>query len=243
MKMFRCIMPLMFAFLALQASGSAEITNREKIATGDIPRPDHIWVYDFSATASDIPPESVLAGQHAEGDVAQTDEELVSARKLGGEIAAELIKQLQALGLPVGRATAETDVQLNDVVIRGHLVSATDDGSKKRVLIGFGQGGSELMAAVEGFQMTAEGLRRLGTANTKSTEGLVGKTPGVGVGALGMIATHNPLGLIVSTGVKAHAEKSGGGKLEGRAEDTGKEIAEMLGQRFTEWGWIDDAGN
>ena len=66
--------------------------------------------------------------------------------------------------------------------------------------------------------------------------------PGSAVGALSTVATHNPLGLIVSTGVKTHEEKSGDGKLEGRALDTGKKIANMLNQRFEELGWIEGAG-
>jgi len=61
----------------------------------------------------------------------------------------------------------------------------------------------------------------------------------VGVGALTTIATHNPLGLIVSTGIKAHEEHSGSGKLEGRAKDTAKKIAEVLEKRFQDQGWIE----
>jgi hypothetical protein len=53
-----------------------------------------------------------------------------------------------------------------------------------------------------------------------------------------MIATHNPAGLIVSTGMKVYGEASGKSKIEGRAEQTAKEIAELLKKRFTEQGWI-----
>jgi hypothetical protein len=157
---------------------------------------------------------------------------------LGADIGSELIKQFQAMGLQASRATAETEMQINDVVIQGYLVSEAGGSQKKRVMIGFGTGESELKAVVEGFQNTADGLRVLGTAKSDSTEGIAGKTPGMGVGVLSTIATHNPLGLIVSTGVKTHEEKSGGGKLEGRATDTGKKIADMLKQRFQELGWI-----
>jgi len=62
------------------------------------------------------------------------------------------------------------------------------------------------------------------------------------VGIISTVAMHNPLGLIVSTGVKTHEEKSGGGKLEGRATDTGKKIADMLKKRFEEYGWIQQTG-
>ena len=65
-----------------------------------------------------------------------------------------------------------------------------------------------------------------------------GKTPGAAVGAATFIATANPAGLIVSTGMKVYGEKSGKSKIEGRAEQTAKEIAELLKKRFTEQGWI-----
>ena len=89
--------------------------------------------------------------------------------------------------------------------------------------------------AVEGFQMTAHGLRKLGSGSTDSTGG---KTPGAAMGALALVTTHKPLELIVSTGIKLHDEKTGSGKLEGRARDTAKEIANVLKKRFQEQGWI-----
>ena len=58
------------------------------------------------------------------------------------------------------------------------------------------------------------------------------------MGAATLIATHNPAGLIISTGVKLYNEKSGSAKVEGRAKETAKEIADVLKGRFEEEGWI-----
>lgn len=218
------------------------ITAKDEAVEGDIPRPGQIWVYDFYATASDIPPGSALSGQMSDAESAQTAEQISAGRKLGAEIGTELIKQLQAMGLKAGRASAGTQPQINDVVLQGYLVSEDEGNEKKRLMIGFGTGESELKAVVRGFANTASGLQELGSAKTDSTAGLVGKTPGMAVGALGTIATHNPLGLIVSTGVKNHEEKSGGGKLDGRAIDTARKIAEMLQPRFEKFGWIEASG-
>jgi hypothetical protein len=52
------------------------------------------------------------------------------------------------------------------------------------------------------------------------------------------LATKNPAGLIVSSGMKVYGEKSGSSKVEGRAKQTGKEIAEVLEKRFKELGWV-----
>lgn len=58
------------------------------------------------------------------------------------------------------------------------------------------------------------------------------------MGVVGLIATANPAGLIVSGGMKVYGEYSGSSKIEGRAKATAKEIAEVLKKRFQEEGWI-----
>jgi hypothetical protein len=58
------------------------------------------------------------------------------------------------------------------------------------------------------------------------------------MGVAGLVATGNPAGLIVTSGMKAYGEASGSSTLEGRAKDTAKEIADRLRPRFKEQGWI-----
>ena len=137
--------------------------------------------------------------------------------------------------MPAERAPIGMRPQINDLVIRGYLLSVDEGSAAKRVAIGFGSGGSELKTAVEGYQMTAQGLRKLGSGTLDSGGS---KTPGAALGAATFIATANPAGLIVSSGMKVYGEVSGSSKVEGRAKDTAKEIAEVLKQRFQEQGWI-----
>jgi hypothetical protein len=120
-------------------------------------------------------------------------------------------------------------------VIRGYLLSIQEGSATKRVAIGFGSGASELKTGVEGFQMTAQGLRKLGSG-TVDTGG--SKGPGAALGVVGVIATANPAGLIISGGMKVYGEASGKSKIEGRAEQAVKEIAAQLKTRFVEEGWI-----
>ena len=58
------------------------------------------------------------------------------------------------------------------------------------------------------------------------------------MGVVALIATANPVGLIVGGGIKAYGEYSGSSKVEGRAKDTVKGIMEVLKKRFQEEGWI-----
>jgi len=88
---------------------------------------------------------------------------------------------------------------------------------------------------VEGYVMTPQGLRRLGSGTLTSSGS---KTPGLVVPAAVTIATGNPIGLIVAGGTKILGETSGRNALEGRAKATADAIAEQLRIRFHDRGWI-----
>ena len=83
--------------------------------------------------------------------------------------------------------------------------------------------------------MTAKGPRILGQGDVDAGGG---KGPGVSLGLATLLITHNPVGLVVSSGVKAYGEVSGSATIEGRAKATAKEIADQLKIRFQQQGWI-----
>ena len=227
------IVPCLFFMVWAAGCASTKVSNRQELVTGQLPRPNMIWVYDFAASAADVPPGSGIAGQVT--DASQTPEELATGRQLGAEIASQLVQQIQSMGMPAARAGAGTMPQINDIVIRGYLVSVHEGSAAERVAIGFGAGASELKTAVEGFQMTPQGLRKLGSGTLDSGGS---KTPGAALGLVTFAATANPAGLIVSTGMKVYGEASGSSQVEGRAKATAKEIADVLKQRFQQQGWI-----
>jgi hypothetical protein len=194
-SMIRSVLCLLTVFL-MAGCASTKISNREQLVSGQLPRPDRIWVYDFAATPAEIPGESQLSGDNGPPP---TPEELATGRELGAQIASKLVADISAMGLTAERASAQTVPQVNDIMIHGYLVSIQEGSAGKRVLIGFRQGKSELKTAVEGFQMTPQGPRKLGSG-TLDAGGA--KTPGTAMGAATLIATGNPAGLIVSTGMR-----------------------------------------
>ena len=117
------------------------------------------------------------------------------------------------MGMPAERASKGTTMQINDIMIRGYFITVEEGSKVKRLTLGFGSGASELRVAAEGFQKTAQELRKLGSGVADSSGG---KAPGAGAGLAVLAATNNPVGLIVSTGVKVYGEKSGNAKIEGR---------------------------
>ena len=232
-KSYSHIVLCLFTLLLIAGCASTKVTSRQRFVTGDLPRPEHIWVYDFVATPADIPADSAFAGQYE--TVPQTSEDIATGRELGVQIAADLVKQIYDMRLPAARASALTRPELNDLVIRGYLLSIDEGSAAKRFAIGFGSGTSELRTGVEVFQMTAQGLRKLGYGTLDSGGS---KGPGAAMPLGVAIATGNPVGLIVSTGAKIVGEASGKSTIEGRGEQIANEIADHLNARFMEQGWV-----
>jgi len=228
-----------FCVLALAVAAgcaSTKVSDRHEYMGGKAPRPHHIWVYDFASTPAEVPAGSALAGQPIEHPTPQTAEQIAAGRKVGEVIATQLVEEIFNMGLLARKASSDTKPEINDLVIRGYLLSIDEGDATKRVAIGFGSGASQLTAAVEGFQMTAQGLRKLGSGTVDSGGG---KTPGGAVGVAALIVTGNPVGLIVGGGAKAYGEYSGSSKIEGRAKAIAKEIAEKIKPKFQQQGWIE----
>ena len=223
------------AVAALAGCASSSVTGRQRYAYDKLPRPNNIVVYSFASSAADVPSDSAFAGQAYASSTVPTSEEMEIGRELGDLIATRLVKSIEEMGLPASHGIPGGPLQVNDIVIRGYLASIEQGSTVKRMTIGFGSGGSELTTVVEGFQMTPQGLRKLGSATTGAQGS---KGPGASLGAAGWLITGSPIGLIASGGMKIYGEASGSAKVEGRAKQTADEIADHLKVRFKEEGWI-----
>jgi hypothetical protein len=229
-------MSFLFVITAIiGCAASNTITSRQEYEGGKIARPNHIIVYNFAATPADVSGDSAIAGQYGQHSTPQTAEQIATGRKVGAEIAKVLAEDIQGMGLPAERASSQTTPQIGDLVIKGSLLSINEGSAAERVTIGFGDGASQLKVAVEGFLMTDRGLRKLGSGTADSSGS---KSPGAALGVVGAIATANPAGLIISSGMKVYGEASGSSTIEGRAKDMAKEISDVLQVKFQEQGWI-----
>jgi hypothetical protein len=235
MKPFQNITSCLFALVVAAGCASTKVTDRRPLVTERIPRPDHILVYDFVATPTDVPAESALADNSTVQQTPQTAEQIATGRRVGAEIATQLVEEIRSMGLPAQRGSSATKPQINDILIQGYLLSVEEGSAAQRMAIGFRSGASRLSVAVEGYQMTAQGPRKLGSGKVESGGG---RGPGGAVPLGVAIATGNPLGLIVTSGIKVYGEASGRSKIDGRAEQTAKEIGVQLKPRFQQQGWI-----
>src|SRR5271167_4862088 len=113
----------LIALATMAGCASTSVSNRQQFVTGTLPRPAQIWVYPFAASPADVPPESSLAGQLPADAAPQTAEQIAEGRKLGAQIATQLVQGIIGLGMPAAVASAATRPQLNDLVIEGTILS------------------------------------------------------------------------------------------------------------------------
>lgn len=222
------------ALVALVGCASTEVTGGHTYQQGKLPRPDRILVYDFAATSSDLPSWSAAARRHAGTTATPAREVLEKGRELGATLANELVEEIREMGLPAVAAAGQTP-RTGDVMIIGYFESIDEGSTAKRLVLGFGSGGAELSTHVEGYLMTDQGPRELGS---RDVEAGAGKSPGAVVPLAVAVATHNPIGLIASTALKVGGEVSGKTTIDGSSNRTAKKIGEELKTIFQKHGWI-----
>jgi hypothetical protein len=149
--------------------------------------------------------------------------------------AERVVESINDMGLRAELGHTAAPAKSGDLVIVGHFESIDEGSAGKRAAIGFGSGKAELKTVVEGYVMTAHGLRRVGGGTVDSAGG---KGPGLGVPLIVTVATANPIGLVVGGAMKAEGEISGRTKVEGAARRTADAISERLKSRFEHEGWL-----
>jgi uncharacterized protein DUF4410 len=228
----------MLAVVVAAGCASTNVTQSTPMQSPGLARPNKIWVYPFVANPADMPADSSISGQVSAPSKPPTRDQIEQGRQLGTTIARELVADINAMGLSSTLAGPGSTPQVGDGAIRGYIVSTQGGGAgsaAKRFVIGFGSGTSEMDTVVEGYAVTPQGWRKLGSGTLSSSGN---KTPGMVAPAAIAIATGNPIGLIVVGGLKVYGEASGRNTLEGRAKATADAIAEQLKIRFQDRGWI-----
>jgi hypothetical protein len=236
MKSFSRVAICLFALVALVGCASTKVIGSRDYQGERVARPDRIIVHDFAATPADIPAWSTAAGRHAAPSTPQTAEVIETGRELGAQVAKELVAEIRAMGLPAVLDVGQPAPHVGDVVIIGYFESIDEGSAIKRVAIGFGSGGADLTTQVEGYLMTGQGMRELGSREIDAGAG--GKTPGVIVPLAVTIATANPIGLIVGGAVKVGGEVTDKSTIEGSAKRTAKKIGDELRVAFEKQGWL-----
>src|SRR5215468_2968980 len=221
------------ALLLMSGCAKTTVTDEQYYRGPRLAKPARILVYDFAASQADLPAGYGTAVSAPPVD--QTADDLSLGRKLGAEVAKDLVEDLHQMNLPAVSANGQPPPQLNDIAIVGYFVSVDSGSVAKRFAIGFGSGTPALATVVEVYVMSDRGLRRLSSEELNSTGP---KGPGEVLPLAVAVASHNPIGLIVSSAAKVEGEVSGRTTIDGSAERTAKEIAEELKVGAQHQGWI-----
>src|SRR5262249_25594890 len=137
-----------FALAIVAACASTEVTQQTPVSSQAVARPNRILVYDFAATPGDMPADAAIKSGVGAPSAPPSAEEVATAKRLGGLIAAELVEDIRAMGLSAVRATPGMSPQIGDGVIRGYLVSIEAGSGIQRFVIGFGAGTAEMDTVV-----------------------------------------------------------------------------------------------
>ena len=251
LRLFAAIGMLAFACVTISCA-KATVTARQNYAENEqLSKPERIIVYDFAATPEDVPADDPVIDLYEKPARPQTADEVILGRKLGAEIAGELVKEILSLGMPAERSSTGLTPGPGDLVIKGALVSIDEGNRLKRVLIGFGAGAGKLNTLVEIYHITAEGPRPLVSEEIKAAGG---KMPGMlftvpaavlaGPAGLSVAATSTTgpaaaAGEATATSGSVNVAKElGPESLGAAATKTAKEIAKALTQIFARHGWI-----
>ena len=100
MKPFQHFTACLFALVVLAGCASTKVSDRQQLVSERLPRPDQILVYDFVAAPADVPAESALAGHSTVQPKPQTAEHIATGRRVGAEIATQLVQEIRTMGLP-----------------------------------------------------------------------------------------------------------------------------------------------
>lgn len=219
--------------VALAGCASSRVTSYQAYE-GRIARPDRIIVHDVAATPGELRPNVAIAGEGAASPPLGPEQRAL-ARKLGAEIAANLVRELQTMGLPAVRAEGQPAARDGDGLVVGYFTTMDAGSATERIALGFGAGGAELKTVIKGYLQTANGLRPLGSGEVEAASG---KMPGGAVPLVVAVATANPVGLLVAGAAKTYGEVSGSEMIEGAAKRTAHEIATKIQATAEKQGWI-----
>jgi hypothetical protein len=122
------IAPSVLARLLMAGCASTQVTESQSYQGPRLARPDRIIVYDFAASASDLPAGYTVAVAVSAPSTPPTADNLSLGRKLGAEVARNLVSELQGMGLPAVPAEGQAPPRVGDITILGYFVSI-DAGS------------------------------------------------------------------------------------------------------------------
>jgi uncharacterized protein DUF4410 len=233
---------LLFSSILLTgcASGISKVANASPYSTTPQVRPDNIYVYSFQSTPDQVKLDSGgLAHKlmsRMSGSGSDEAQQAANAVQASEEVANEIVVKLQSMGLHAVRAYAPPPADQNVLLVQGSFDKIDAGNRRRRTMIGFGAGESDVGTTVQVLYKPAGGAPTVVQSFDANADS--GKAPGVvetaGVGAA---AGHIATSVAVGGGLHAVSEKKHN-TVEDDSKRLGDKIAKQIAQIGVSEGWL-----
>jgi len=227
---------LLLGVLALAACAPTQVQSTYQ-RQGPLPRPNQVLVYDFAVTPQDVQLDRGLSAeliQMAQGSP-RSEQEIQLGRKAARALSDELVKKINAMGLPARHAVGAPMQWGNSLLVEGQFLSINAGNRTERTVIGLGAGASSVQTLVQIYAAGGPQLVRVEEFETTARSGYkpgAAETMGMGAaaGTLAVSAAVTAAGTVASEAL--------GANVEADAQRTASDVAEKLQSYFAQQGWI-----
>lgn len=206
--------------------------------SGQLPRPERVLVYDFALSLDDINLAEGIGADiknYAKGTPKSVEERRIS-RAIADAMSEELVKKIQAMGMPAQRAYGSPPVGGHDLLIHGRFLDVDQGNESERMVIGLGLGASEVTTHIDVYEMSPDGKMKMVTDFRTTAKSVIkpGMAETMGVGALaGNLAVSAAVSATANVGSQVFEDS-----ITAEAKRTADKVSEKLVDFFSRQGWI-----
>jgi hypothetical protein len=225
------------ALAAVLVAGCASTKMETLLNQSDpsIGKPDIVVVHDFAVSPANVElDESVLGKIGRSGATVDVESEAVG-RAVADVLAAELVDELNKAGIEAYRAKDAPKTTSKSASIAGYFEHIDQGSRSKRVLIGFGLGGSEVRTHFYFYRGTGIDDAPVAEMMTKATSSLKpGMAASAGIGlATDKVATALVVGATTTAASEAFMDT-----VAADARRSAKKVAERVEKHYVVNGWL-----
>jgi hypothetical protein len=224
--------------LVVTGCATTSVQTEQETYMTNLPPPSVVLVHKFSVNLSEVTATEGLYGEAVDAVESTTQSEAAAtiAQDVSSGYADELVKQINDLGLPAQRATRDSYVPPNALVITGYFMDIDAGNAARRLVIGLGAGQSKIDTQVKVRSRSGDGYRTLLEFKTHADSGEMpgaAVTMGAGAAAQGAVTAGAVAANVAVGGVKAY--RTAMGPMADRSAD---KAAVYLSKFFADQGWI-----
>jgi hypothetical protein len=204
---------------------------------GPAPRPERILVYDIAVAPDEVQLDRGFSAELMEAvkGTPRTEQELQIGHAAAKALSDELVKKINAMGLPAERVVGVPANWANAALVEGQFLSIDEGNRTERVVIGLGAGRSSVRTDVQLYEARGAQLVRLAEFMTDAKSGYkpgAAETMGMGAAAgdLAVSAAVTAAGSVASEALGVNAQAD--------ARRTAADVADKLKAYFVQQAWI-----